>query len=316
MSVATLAALALAAAEFPEARISNGVVTAKLYLPDAQKGYYQGTRFDWSGVIHSLRTKEHEYFGVWFDKYDPKLHDAITGPVEEFLTGDSSLGYDEAGPGGIFVRIGVGAVRRPPDETKYQRFRTYDIVDSGKWSVRKKADSIEFTHELGDHNGYSYQYTKTLRLTSGSPELIIEHRLRNTGRKPISTLQYNHNFFVMDDRPTGPDTIVRFPFTLKPKQPLDPELAEVQGGSVVYLKEVPKGKSVFSQFEGFGASASDFDVNVGNKGSGASVRIRGDQPISKLIFWSIRTTVCPEPYIQLDAAPGQDVRWTYTYNFQ
>jgi hypothetical protein len=70
------------AAEFPEAEISNGRIQAKFYLPDAERGYYRGTRFDWSGSIYSLQCNGHEYFGKWFEKYDPKIHDAITGPVE------------------------------------------------------------------------------------------------------------------------------------------------------------------------------------------------------------------------------------------
>ena len=86
----------LTAAEFPQAEISNSRVRAKLYLPDAQNGYYRGTRFDWSGVIASLECDGHSYFGKWFERYDPKLHDAITGPVEEFFTNGAGLGYDEA----------------------------------------------------------------------------------------------------------------------------------------------------------------------------------------------------------------------------
>ena len=39
---------------FPEAQISNGQIRAKLYLPDARRGFYRSTRFDWSGVIASL----------------------------------------------------------------------------------------------------------------------------------------------------------------------------------------------------------------------------------------------------------------------
>src|SRR3977135_212142 len=110
-----LATAALNAAEFPEAQITNGSIKAKLYLPDAQKAYYQATRFDWSGVISSLEYKGHNYFGVWFPKYDPKLHDAITGPVEEFRTGDSGLGYEEAKTGGTVLRIGVGVLRNTQD---------------------------------------------------------------------------------------------------------------------------------------------------------------------------------------------------------
>src|SRR5215813_13865922 len=93
--LSVLAMLPLAA-QPPEAEIANSKVKAKLYLPDGEKGYYQGTRFDWSGVIASLEANGHNYFGKWFDRYDPKIHDAITGPVEEFLTGDSALGYNEA----------------------------------------------------------------------------------------------------------------------------------------------------------------------------------------------------------------------------
>ena len=43
-----------AASESPQAEISNSQLRAKLYLPDAQSGYYRGTRFDWSGAVASL----------------------------------------------------------------------------------------------------------------------------------------------------------------------------------------------------------------------------------------------------------------------
>ena len=44
----------LPAADFPVAEIANGTITAKIYLPDPKQGFYQGTRFDWSGVLYSL----------------------------------------------------------------------------------------------------------------------------------------------------------------------------------------------------------------------------------------------------------------------
>lgn len=310
-----LAAL-VAAAEFPEASISNGIVTARLHMPDAERGFYRGTRFDWSGQISSLRTKDHEYFGQWFEKYDPKLHDAILGPVEEFVTGDSSLGYEDAGADGDFIRIGVGTVRKPAGEERYKRFGTYQIVNGGKWTTRAGGESAEFIHELAGPNGYAYRYVKKLHLPRGRSELVIEHTLRNTGSKPINTSQYNHNFFVMDGQPTGPDTFVKFPFVLKPKQPLDRGLAEVREKEIVYLKELQSRQSVFAEFEGYSTSASDYDVHLGNRKTGAAVRIVGDQAISKLIYWSIRTTFCPEAYITFSVEPGREKRWTYRYRFE
>ena len=123
----------------PTATISNGRLRASISLPDPKTGYYRGTRFDWSGVISSLTWQGHEYLGQWFERYEPTIHDAITGPVEEFLTGDGALGYAEAPAGGTFVRIGVGVLRKPAGETALQRFGRYEIVDPGTWRTTTPA---------------------------------------------------------------------------------------------------------------------------------------------------------------------------------
>jgi hypothetical protein len=303
----------LMATDFPQAEVSNGVIQAKLYLPDPERGYYRGTRFDWSGVICSLKFKGHEYFGQWFEQYDPKIHDAIAGPVEEYLTNDAGLGYAEAKAGGTFVRIGVGVVRKP-EEPAYQRFHTYEIVDPGKWSVKKGPDWIEFVHELKDESGYAYIYTKKVRLMKGKPELTLEHTLKNTGRRMIETLQYNHNFFVMDQQPTGPDFAIAFPFDVRAKEEMK-GLAKVGGGRLEYLRQLEVGQSAFTALEGFGITAKDYDFRIENRKTGTGVRIRGDQPLVKLYFWSIRTTLCPEPYIKLKVEPGKTAKWKIGYEF-
>src|SRR5215831_14667363 len=121
-------AVAAPAADFPQAEISSGDVHARLYLPDPDTGYYRATRFDWAGVIPSLTYKGTEYFGQWFPRYDPKLHDSIVGPVESF----DPIGFDKAKSGGTFLRIGVRLLRRP-DEKPVNNFATYEIADGGKW---------------------------------------------------------------------------------------------------------------------------------------------------------------------------------------
>src|SRR6201986_1548690 len=75
------------AAEFPQATISNGQISAKIYLPDAKNGYYRSTRFDWSGAVYSLQYKGHDFYGPWFHRIDPKVinwvfqgPDIVSGP--------------------------------------------------------------------------------------------------------------------------------------------------------------------------------------------------------------------------------------------
>lgn len=310
----SLLALAGAAAEFPQAEISNGAITAKLYLPDPVNGYYRGARFDWSGQISSLRTKHHEYFGQWFEKYDAKLHDSIMGPVEEFRTGNAALGYAEAPVGGEFVRIGIGLLRKI-EEPAFQPFKPYDITNPGAWTSRVRSGSVEFTHTLHGPNGYAYVYTKKIRLVNNQPRMIIEHSLKNTGTKTIETSQYNHNFFVLDSQPTGPKARVQFPFELKPVRQFQGGLAAARGNEIVFLQEFQPGQSAIAEFQGFGPSAKDYDIRVEHAGAGAGVRIRGSLPLEKVVFWCIRKTLCPEPYVKLSVAPGRTVKWRYTYDF-
>ena len=298
--------------DYPSAEISNGIVRAKFYLPDPERGSYRGTRFDWSGIITSLEFQGHEYFGQWYAHHDPKIHDAITGPVEEYRTHDAGLGYDEAQPGGTFIRIGVGVVRKP-EEKAYRGFNTYDIVDPGKRALHKSARRIVFEHRVAA-DGYAYVYRKTVELTAGKPQMVIEHSLRNTGRKTIDTAMYDHNFFVIDHEVVGPDMAIRFPFVPKPLAELK-NGGKVRGQEVTYSRELQTGESVFSALEGFGDTPKDYDIRIENRKSGAGVRIRGDQPLAKLVFWSIRTVACPEPYIQLRIEPGSEKKWRFLYDF-
>ncbi|CAG5008490.1 hypothetical protein DYBT9275_04282 [Dyadobacter sp. CECT 9275] len=296
---------------FPGTEISNGQITAKLYLPDNETGYYRGTRFDWSGVIHSLEYKGHSYFGQWFTEYDPKLHDAIMGPVEEFV----ALGYNEAKAGEEFVKIGVGKLVKPV-EKPYFFAAQYEITDPGKWKVVKKPDRVEFTHELKDAAGYSYLYKKTVRLVKNKPQLVLEHSLKNTGTRAIETSTYNHNFFMIDQEPTGPGITTTFPFTVAAEGKGFGTIANASGNSITYARALEKGENVFtSGVKGLGNQASDYNINIENKKTGAGVKIIGDKPIEKLVFWSCPTTSCPEPYIKLSAKPGEEVKWQISYEF-
>ena len=319
-------------AESPRAEISNELMTVKLFLPDAQAGFYRATRFDWSGIIESLEYKGHSYFGRWFDNYSPTAHDAVMGPAEEF----GALGYNEAKPGETFVKIGVGALRRT-SESAYNRFDLYEIVDHGKWAIHKKSDEITFVHEIDDPC-YAYEYTKTIRLILGSPEMEVLHTLQNKGKCAINTDVYDHNFFVIDQRTTGPEFEVVFPFEVKvePKRPKkavsettttktvskrperkENDLSEIAGNKIGFKRKLVEGETVrVSPISGFGKDPKYYDIKVKNRETGAGVRIVGDQPLSKIVLWASPKTLCPEAYIDIAIEPGQQFNWMYTYKIQ
>lgn len=295
--------------DVPQAVISNNAIKATLYLPDTATGYYRGTRFDWAGVIANLEYKGHSYFGKWFEKYDPFLHDAIIGPVEAF----DPMGYDQAKPGELFVKLGVGSLRKIDNEP-YKFVAPYQHVDKGNWSVQKKGDQVRFTHVLKDAAGYSYEYEKTVKLTKGKPELVLEHRLKNIGKQRIETAVYNHNFLVIDQQASGPDFKVQFPFSAKATGDLKDILSN-SGQHIGFLRPLQNRESIYTLVEGYGTGASDYDIKVENTKTGAGVRIRGDRPLSKLAFWSNSKNLSPEPFIAINVAPGQEFTWKIAYEF-
>lgn len=313
----------------PQVEITNGPLRAKIYLPDPQKGYYRGTRFDWSGVVNSLEYEGHDYYGPWYTKTDPKVIDfvfdgadivagpcsAIMGPVEEFSSGEKALGYDEAKAGGTFIKIGVGVLRRP-DEGNYNPYRLYDIIDPGKWIIRPEKDSVEFVHELKDSDsGYGYTYAKTIRLVKGKPEMVLKHSLRNTGRRPIDTSVYDHNFLVLDKQPIGPDFTITVPFEIKAERPPEKRLAEVRGKQFVFLKTLEGQETVAASFSGFSNSAADYNITIENSKVGAGMKITGDRPLSEEHLWSIRSVLAMEPYVHMVVGPGKQFTWTYKYSY-
>jgi hypothetical protein len=317
------------AAAAPAAAISNGLITARILLPDAQKGFYRGTRFDWSGAVQSLVYKNREFYGLWFTKTSASVRDfaydgediiagpqtSMTGPADEFDTA-KPLGWDAAAVGGVFVKIGVGVLRKP-DEANYAPFRTYEIVDPGKRTSNVGKDAVTFTHELTSAaTGYGYLYKKTLRLPKGEPRLLIEHSLKNTGAQPITTTVYNHNFVALGGEGVGEGLTVSAPFQIKTARPPAEDAAAIRGDQIVYLKPLRERERVAVTMEGFGATAADNRIKVRDPRLGMAVTFTGDQPLTRMQLWSIRSVVAVEPFVTLTVEPGQEVRWTYAYDYE
>ena len=300
--------------EFSSVELSNGIIKLNIYLPDPEKGYYRSTRFDWSGVISQAEYKGHTYFGEWKTTHDPGNNDDIVGPVEEFRTGSfdepNSLGYKEAKPGEPFIKIGIGLLEKIEEPT-YRFWYPYKIIIAGKWKISYGKDWIEFQQDFQGVSGWSYLYTKKITLSKDKPEFTIAHSLKNTGIKSLETSQYNHNFFIIDGTSIGTDYVLKFPFEVKMKRDVKSFL-EAKGNELYFVKNL-ENEAPFTELEGFSNDAKDYNITVLNKKTGAGVIIKGDNPIAHLNFWTVKTTVCPEPFVAMNLAPKEQKDWNITY---
>jgi len=119
---------------------------------------------------------------------------------------------------------------------------------------------------------------------------------------------------MLDKQPTGPDVVVKFPFEVHATQNLR-GLAETQGKQLVYLKELAPGDTAQSNLTGFSADPKDYDISEENVKTGAGVRQTSDRPLTRINYWSIRSTACPEAYIHMSIQPGQEFTWKIAYEF-
>lgn len=297
--------------EYPYATITTSEITADVYLPDAENAFYRGTRFDRSGIIGSLRYKGHEYFGQWKDLHDPLFHDCITGPAEEFEAVDTpDRDFQQAAEGTPFLRLGVGLLRKIGDGD-FRRFYTYPVVDDTGWQTLTATNQISFEHTAASPTDLSYQYKKTICLDPTAPVLSLEHTLLNTGRVPIKTRHYNHNFFRIDGLPPGPSLSVTTAFPLSLSNLAQGPL-EIVGSRASLSRELNQGESILAEVV---EQSESYKLDIFQQGSSAGVRICGDRPIVRMLLWASRRVLCAEPYIEIDVEPDKCFSWNLAYTF-
>ncbi len=298
--------------DFPKTTISNGLITASVATETHRKdNFYQGQRFDWSGIVYDLHCGGHSYFGKWFEGIDPEFHDNISGPVNEF----GQIGYDDAAVGGEFLKIGVGVLKK--DNASPYNFRAnYKIVDGGRWECSYGANWISYQQTVNSKIA-SYQYKKTIELVPGKPTMKIRHSLKNTGTTKIDTTVYCHNFFMLDSEPAGKNIEMLFAYNPSGAEVLadSREFSEAVGNKIAFKDTLPPEKFVlYRGFDG-GNKIENYDFTLKNKKTGAAVRITCDKPLLKATFWSCTDTYCIEPFNKIEISPGEEFSWTTVYRF-
>ena len=292
--------------------LSQGNTSLLVADPLAREPYYRGTRFDRSGIILSLDCGGHGYVRPWFRNYDPFMHDAVSGPSEEF----TQIGYDEARPGGEFLKIGVGILKR--DALPYDRFRLYEVADKGKVEVEREASRAFFRQRLEG----VYDYVKEVELV-GENTLLIRHSLLDSGTDTLDFQVYSHNFFILDGAQTGRDTVFSFPFRPSGNWRSPYDCVRLTENGIAFDRDLAPSESVFmgdlvssAPLAAPGLPPEPFSFILSNKSNGLSVLGACDRAMDHAVFWSNREVSCIEPYIPFSIRPGDRAEWTLSYTFR
>ena len=164
-------------------------------------------------------------------------------------------------------------------------------------------------------SGYGYEYRKTLRLVQGKSEMELARSLKNTGKNAIETQVYNHNFLIIDGKGPQAGTTITMPFEVSTGRKPNPELAAIEGKTVVYKKTLTGEDVVSFAITGFGNTASDHEFRIEDKALKAGMSMQGDRPLERVALWSIRSNVSVEPFIKVSVAPGKEFQWKTSYRY-
>ena len=287
----------------------------QLWLSKPDDGVnYRGTRFDHSGMIQKMQLQNHTLCERWHTgPSNPDANDDVTGPCEEFGNA-KPIGYVSNRPGSSFVKIGVGVLKQPV-ETEYRFWEKYEFIRRGDWTTEHDDSSMTFRQTLFDdpvNKSVGYEYQKVVRVTDTG--FRIEHSISNLGTEALSTDHYNHNFFLIDSDKVGPNYELEVPFEIKAvNRKANFDEAIKVAGKIARFHELVGTRSFFAELSGHSGQVSDHQFKLRHLPSGVTVECKGNSPLSKMNFWGMGSTICPEPYTQINVAPNQKFEWALEY---
>ena len=84
---------------------------------------------------------------------------------------------------------------------------------------------------------------------------------------------------------------------------------------MAFLRPFEAKETVFTEVDGFGATASDYDFRIENRKTGAGVRVTGDRPLVEAAVLVGVEDGLPRAVHRHAHRAGKDFAWRITYEF-
>jgi len=285
----------------------SGDLVAEVMDPAAPDRYNVGTRFTPLAAVLRVNKAGKEYL------FNPITHDPEgdhAGLASEFdlITPGGPPGFADAAENGSFIKVGVGALRKTG--AQYMFWNKYPAVSLARTTVEWGTDSAHFRQSVPPTGGYGYSLSA--KVTLKNDVIDIDWKLRNSGFKPLKTRQYTHNFFRFSEKDIGPGYAVSFPYAPQVEGLSDAQ--SLSGRAIQFAQPMSGALNANVPWPtGFGGSNA---VTVSNTSTGQSIECITSLPGIKTAVHATQKNLCPEQFIELSLAPGQEKKWQRRYIFK
>lgn len=267
------------------------------------------TRFDRAGFITQVTLD---------DKYDfctaepDNLSHPCTGGIGLCNEIRCIEGYEEARPGEMFPKFGVGLMVKL-DDSRYMYFRKYECRPF-KVEYETGDNYATFYTYPEECNGYALFHEKKISVERN--KLIMSLRIENRGQKPVVLNEYCHNFVTIEKLPLSSGYRIDMP-TISSQNGKQPKLA-----GTIY------GEGTGFTFSGYCDTAALIEVmsdeidkvkafhwEISNKFSDVSLSETTSFIPSKVVVWCIDHIISPEVINSVLIEPGKYAEWTREWTF-
>jgi len=269
---------------------------------------YEGSRFDWTGKISSVKFKSLPLTTIE-DTESKDVNFLGKGLYNEFgIT--SPIGFEETPMGGWFHKIGIGLLKK---EHKNYLFHRNHIIKPTSFDINYENDKIKIICKSELVNGYSYILKKEIRVSENS--FTIDYSLHNTGEKKIITDEYVHNFMAINNALIGEDYTLKFPFPINPSlfdETVNNENAVEIGLDNITFNKTPEQQFFFSNLTGGKELQAEWVLT--NLKTGVGIKEIGNFKTNKINLWGWGHVISPELFFKISVGPKKSIEWLRTFN--
>lgn len=287
--------------------------SARLDVEIAAPGsLYAGSRFDWTAFITQV-TLDHEHTFCVPESYEPGEGTQGCGLCNEFGI-DAPVGYDDAAPGELFPKLGIGLLRRA-DSGPYNFAQPAEIVKRFPIKVDVLEDQAVFVVDPIECRGYALRMVKTVGVQSN--RLRVTYSLENVGTKPVKTLEYCHNFIGLDRKPLDSNLNMSFPYPIELEK-----IGEERGVNLESLEicdhqispRLTPDRPFYLRPLGWQATLLP-QWKLTDGASGLGLTESDDFAPVRVAVWGTTHVISAEVFVGIHLQPGQSQHWARTYEF-
>ena len=281
--------------------IKNDTLEVAIDLPLEN---YEGSRFDWTGKISSVKFKSLPLTTIE-DTGSKDVNFLGKGLYNEFgIT--SPIGFEETPMGGWFHKIGIGLLKK---EHKNYLFHRNHLIKPASYDISYEDHQIKIICKSELLNGYSYILKKEITVSENS--FTIDYSLNNTGEKKIITDEYVHNFMAINNTLIDKDYELKFPFPINPSlfdETVNGENKVEIGLDNITFNKTPKQQFYFGNLTGGEELKAEWILT--NLKANIGIKEIGSFKTDKVNLWGWGHVISPELFFKISVDPKKTIEWS------